>query len=78
MQSVQAQAASAESIYQSLVESSRNLHQVVNPAITSNYMSMRLALESAERQAEARNFDAATADLERASAFANRVIKAGS
>jgi predicted Ser/Thr protein kinase len=77
MDTVLAKEAAAESIYQSLSASSRQLGQVVNPEITANYNRMEAAIRSARRDADSGNFDGANEHLDIAQAFATRVMKAG-
>lgn len=77
MDTVDAKAASARTIYDSLVASSKQLGQSVHPDIATNYNRMEIAITSAHREADSGNFDAAKEHLEIAEALANRVMKAG-
>jgi len=77
MDTVSAKESSAQSVYDSLTASSSRLGQVVHPDITSNYNRMEAAIRSAQRDADAGNFDGAREQLDIAQAFATRVMKAG-
>jgi predicted Ser/Thr protein kinase len=77
MDTVQAQEAAAQSVYESLTASSKRLGQIVHPDITANYNRMEAAIHSALRDADSGNFDGAKEQLDIAQAFATRVMKAG-
>ena len=77
MDSVAAKSAAAETAYNSLSQGAQKLGQIVHPDITSNYLRMKRAIDSARREVDSGDFDAAKENLDIAEAFANRVMKAG-
>ena len=77
MDTVEAKATSAQSVYDSLNASSRQHGQIVHPDITTNYNRMEGAIRSAQRDADAGDFEGAKEQLGIAQAFAARVMKAG-
>lgn len=77
MDTVHAKEAAAQSAYESLSASSRQLGQIVHPDITANYNRMEGAIRSALRDADSGNFDGAKEQLDIAQTYAARVMKAG-
>jgi serine/threonine protein kinase len=74
---IRAVAQTADRMMEQMNASAAKLNQAVHPDIVKAHFQMQSAMEEAQREMESGNFDGAREKLERAEAWARRVIKAG-
>lgn len=77
MGDVTAKAASADDMYVWLRQTAQSQGQTLASDVTAAYSRMKMAVEDAQRDLDAGQFDSAREELQKADAYANRILKAG-